>query len=378
MKIFEIMRSINGETPSAYHKKDSKQRELSPQELELLSSQKDQLDQLVNIAQEQFDISKEDRETYERVFRDAASPEAQEKIKDLQEIMTGTRPKGDVTTDMLLRDVLVGSTGEMKKATEQFVVQQQKTFDNYKGELTGLSREFADTIKGINTDYQTELQTAKENMGTIDADILSRETGAMTGGISSAYQELRNQQTADLARRGLAGSGAEVNVLNQTYQAEARDKASALTASRMSALGLSDQRRMQQMGIAGQQAQFGSQTAGQLFGTQSGVAGQLYGQQAQLNQSGYGMNMAAYQQGIGNLQALNAASQGIYVGAGNYLGQASSSAAQGAQIAGTSAYQQGQLNNQYEQMQLESQASAGAGIGGLAGTLIGGNGIFGL
>ena len=64
MKIFEIMRQVNGEIPSSYAKKDTEQRELSDQELELLESQKEQLDQLVNIAQEQWDISKEDRETH--------------------------------------------------------------------------------------------------------------------------------------------------------------------------------------------------------------------------------------------------------------------------------------------------------------------------
>ena len=378
MKIFELVRSFNGETPLAYYKKDTKQRELSAQELALLESQDKQLKQLADIAQEQWNISKEDRATYESVFRDASSPEAQEKIRDLQELMTGTRPSGTVTTDMLLRDVLIGSTGEMKKATELFVVDQQNMFDGYKGELTGLSKTFADSIKQINTDYQSEMQTAKESMGTIDTDILSREKGAAMGGINTAYQELRKQQSADLARRGLAGSGAEVNVLNQTYQAEARDKATALAQSRMQALGISDQRRMQQLGIAGTQAQVGSQTAGQLYNTQAGVSGQLYGQQAQLSQAGYGMNMAAYQQGIGNLQTLNAASQGVYLGSQNYLGAASSSYGSGAQIAGTSAYQQGSLDNSYQQMQLESQASAGQGLGTLAGSVLGTGGISSL
>ena len=271
------MRQVNGEIPSSYAKKDTEQRELSDQELELLESQKEQLDQLVNIAQEQWDISKEDRETYERVFRDANSPEAQQLIGELYSTMTGKQPPdGQITTDMLLRDVLVGSTGEMKKATEQFVLQQQELFDGYKGELSGLSKEYADSIRTINQDYQSELQTAKENMGTIDEDMLSREKGAAMGGISSAYQELRKQQEADLAQRGLSGSAVEANVLNQTYQAEAKDKANALASARMSALGLSDQRRMQQLGIGGTQAAFGSQTAQNLFGVQSGVAGQLY------------------------------------------------------------------------------------------------------
>ena len=367
MRAFNFLREISGEIPTAYHKKDTKQRELTAQELELLNSQKTQLDQLVNIAQEQFDISKEDRETYEKVFRDADTPEAQEKIKDLQEIMTGTRPSGQVTTDMLLRDVLIGSTGEMKKATEQFVTQQAETFDKYKGELGGLSTEYVDTIKSANEQYQTELQTAKEQMGTIDTDILSRETGAATAGISSAFAEARKQTEADLARRGLAGSGAEVSALSQMYQQEALAQGGAIAQARASALGISDERRMQQMGIAGQQAQFGQQAAGTAYGVQAGVAGQLYGQQAQLQQQGYGLTASSFQQGISNLQALNAASQGIYVGAGNYLGQSASSFGQAASQYGAASVAQGQMQLDYAKQQAEKDAAIGEGIGSLAG-----------
>ena len=370
------MRQISGEIPSSYAKKDTEERELSQEEKDLLASQQEQLSQLTDIAQEQWDISKEDRATYEEVFRDADTPEAQEAFKDLQELMTGTRPTGDVTSDTLLRDVLVGSTGEMKTATEEFVVKQQADFDSYEGELSGLSKDYSDSISNINTEYQSELQSTKDNMGTIDNDILSREQGAATGGISSAYQELRKQQSADLARRGLAGSGAEVNALNQTYQAEARDKAGAIASSRMSALGLSDQRRMEQLGISGTQAQYGAQTAGSIYSSESGVASQLYGTQAGLNQEGYGLNVASYQQGISNLQSLNAASQGIYSGSQNYLGQAASSYGTAAQQYGTSAYQQGSLNNDYYATQTQANAASGAGIGSLTGTLLGTTGIF--
>ena len=353
-------------------------RELTTQELDLLESQDAQLQQLTDIAQEQFDISKEDRETYEAIFRDADTPEAQTAIADLQELMTGKRPTGKVTTDMLLRDVLIGSTGEMKKATEQFVVKQQADFDAYEGELTGLSKEFADTIKQVSTDYQADLAQTKADMGTIDQDILSREKGAAVGGISSAYAESRKQQSADLARRGLAGSGVESNVLQQSYAQEAQLKAQSTAQARMQALGLSDQQRMQKLGISEQQYGVGTQTAGQLFQGQSGVAGQLYGQQANLAQQGFGLNTAAYQQGIGNLQALNAAAQGTYIGAQNYLGQASSSTAQGAQIAGSTATSLGSNEIAYQQAQMQADSAFGAGVGSLAGSFLGTGGISSL
>jgi hypothetical protein len=378
MKIFEMMRSMNGEIPSSYNKKDTKQRAISEEERALLDRQADQLDRLTTVAEEQFALSKEDRARYEEVFINADTPEAQEAMADLQERLTGKRPTGQLTTETLLRDVLIGSSGEMKKATEAFVTNQQQEFDSYKGELSGLSNDFVNTIKNVNETYQGQLQTTKDKMGTIDQDILSREKGAGMGGISSAYSELRKQQSADLARRGLAGSGAEISALSQTYQAEARDKAGAMAQARMQSLGLSDQRRMQQMGISGQQAQIGQQSAGQAYGVQSGVAGQLYGQQGALNQGALGMNIAANQQGISNLQSIQGASQGIYVGSQNYLGQAASSYGTNAQISGSAAANQGQLNNQWNIAQMESNAQAGAGFGSLAGSLLGTGGISSL
>ena len=370
------MRSVNGEIPSCYAKKDNEERDISSEERALLDRQADQLDQLTEIAQEQFDLSKEDRARYEEVFIEADTPQAQAAMAELQELLTGTKPTGTLTTETLLRDVLVGSSGEMKKATESFIAQQQADFEGYKGELTGLSKDFSDTIGTINKDYQAELQTAKEAVGTIDQDILSRETGAGVGGISSAYQELRKQQTADLARRGLAGSGTEANVLSQSYRAEAQDRAGSIADARMRSLGLSDDRRQQQLGIGREQAQVGSQVAGQQYGVGSGVAGQLYGQQGAINQGAYGLNVASNQQGISNLQALNAAGQGIYQGSANYLGQAAGSYGTGAQIAGSAAANQGALNQQDLQRQSTEQSAFGSGVGSLLGSAFGTKGIF--
>jgi len=179
MKIFKIMNSINGETPLYYEKKDTKQRDISSEERELLDRQAEQLDRLTVIAEEQHDLSKEDREYYEEVFRDANTPEAQKAMADLQERLTGTRPEeGSITNDTLLRDVLVGSSGEMQKATQEFVVQQQQDFDSFEGELSGLSQDYVKSLTSIGDDYQADLAETKAGLGTIDQDILSREKGA--------------------------------------------------------------------------------------------------------------------------------------------------------------------------------------------------------
>jgi len=360
----------------------SSQRPVTAEEKRLWDAQADQLDSLRVVAEEQHGLALEDREYYEEVFRDANTPEAQTAFADLQEQLTGTRPKeGSITSDSLLRDVLVGSSGEMQRATKQFVAQQEKDFGEFKGKLSGLSKEYASQIKSIGSDYQSELADIKSKLGTADEDILSRETGAAAAGISSSYAEARKGISAELARRGLAGTGVEASALGQAYQAEAMSKAGAMSQARLSAIGLSDQRRQQQLGIAGTQFQAGQATAGGVYQQQAGVAGQLYGMGSQIGQQGYQLDIASRQQGIGNLQSLSAAGQGQYVGAQNYLGQAAGSYAQGAQIAGSSAAQMGQLNDAWAMNQQKMQQQAGAGLGkttmGIAGLGVSGGGSLG-
>lgn len=345
----------------------STQREATAEEKALWASQAEQLDSLKVIAEEQHGLALEDREYYEEVFRDASTPEAQTAYADLQEQLTGTRPaEGSITSDTLLRDVLVGSSGEMQRATGEFVAKQQADFDAFEGELTGLSQDYVSSIKAINKDYQAELADIKSGLGTADAAVLARETGAATAGISSAYEEARKGISSQLARRGLAGSGVEATTLAQSYQQQAMAQAGATAQARMSAIGISDQTRMQQLGIAGSQYQVGQATAGQAYQQQAGVAGQLYGMGSQLDAQGYQLDIASRQQGIGNLQSLSAAGQGSYVGAQNYLGQAASSYGQGAKIAGSSAAQMGQLNDAWAMNQQKMQQQAGAGLGSTA------------
>ena len=342
----------------------SSQRPVTDEERRLWDSQAEQLDSLKMIAEEQHGLAKEDREYYESVFRDANTPEAQKAMADLQEQLTGTRPtEGDLTTDTLLRDVLVGSSGEMQAATKEFVAKQQEEFGKFEGELSGLSQEYVSKLDQIGTDYAAELAETKAALGTADVDILSRETGAATAGISTAYSEARKGITSELARRGLSGTGVEASALGQAYQAEAMAKAGAMQQARMQSIGLSDQMRMQKLGIAGQQAQALQGTAGAIYGQQAGVSQQLYGMGQQLGQAAYGMDIASRQQGIGNLQSLSAAGQGMYVGSQNYLGQAAQSYTSGAQIAGQSAGTIGQMNMDWQMQQQKMQQQAGAGLG---------------
>ena len=352
----------------------SSERPVTEEERALWDSQAEQLDSLAMIAEEQHDLSKEDRAHYEEVFRDANTPEAQTAMADLQEQLTGTRPTGELNTDTLLRDVLIGSSGEMQAATKEFVARQQSDFEAYEGELSGLSKDYVSQLETVGAGYEEELADIKSKLGTADASILSRETGAAAGGISSAYAEARKGISSDLARRGLAGTGVEASALGQMYNSEAMSKAGAMQEARMRSIDLSDQQREQKLGIAGQQYQVGSQTAGQVYGQQAGVASQLYGQQGQIQQQSYQLDIANTQQGIGNLQSLSAAGQGTYVGSQNYLQQAAGNYGTGAQIAGTSASNIAGVNQQYASMQSEQ---AGAEMGALAGLVGSGASAYG-
>ena len=340
------------------------QRPVTDEERRLWDAQAEHLDSLKTIAEEQHGLALEDREYYESVFRDANTPEAQKAMADLQEQLTGTRPaEGNLTTDSLLRDVLVGSSGEMQQATKEFVAKQQADFEAFEGELSGLSQEYVSKLDQIGTDYAAELAETKAALGTADADVLARETGAATAGISTAYEEARKGISSELARRGLAGTGVEASALGQMYQQQAMATAGAQQQARMSAIGLSDQMRMQKLGIAGQQAQALQGTAGAIYGQQAGVSQQLYGMGQQLGGQAYQLDVASRQQGIGNLQSLSAAGQGMYVGAQNYLGQAAQSYTEGAKIAGQSAGTIGQMNLDWQIQQQKMQQQAGAGLG---------------
>ena len=353
--------------------KGSSQRPVTEEERALWDMQTQQLESLMTIAEDQNALAKEDREQYIDAFRNAEDPQAQSLIADLQEKLTGERPEGNITTDVLLRNVLIGSSGKMQEATKEFVALQEQQFADYKGELSGLSQDYVGKLQEVSKGYEDEIQKTKDAMGTIDQGILSRETGAATAGISTAFSQAEKQLESSLARRGLAGTGVEASALGGLYSQQAQATAGAMGQARMQSLGLSDQLRMQKLGLAGQQAQSAMGTAQNVYGVQAGVSGQLYGQGAALGAQGYNLNIASAQQGIANLQSLNAAGQGLYVGSQNYLQQAAGNYAQGAQIAGQSATSLGQMQNTYSaNQQAASSEMFGSVLGGVAGVATGG------
>ena len=458
-------------------------RPITFNELLLMDAQTENLKALTKIAEEQFDIGKEDRAYYEKIFREGSDTEAKEALAKLQEKITGRAVSPEtikaVNIDSLLRDTILSATPEFKVAADLYIKNSNLLTDKYGSDVTGISDAFKTQLSSytanygkeveestkdyknvLNTvskqygtelsnatnaygnttteitnkfgtdiakaqqDYTAKLQQLQGEYGTARQDVLSRETGQALGGLSTSFAESRKQLESNLARRGLAGSGIEANMLANTYQQEALAKAQAGTQARYNAVGQSDAIRQMELANAQQQLasaqstagmnlqaqqqaaqgiySAGTNLAGQTYqagtnlaqqGYQAGIQGSqnIYGANANLAQQSYQSGLGAVQsiygtvsqntlqnyqlqnaatlQGISSLQQVAQAGQGLYAGAQNYLANASSSAGNAAQIAGSGAANIAQANNQYATGMAQANATGSAGIGQLVGTL---------
>jgi len=351
----------------------SNARPVTAEEKELWSTQSENLKIMTQIAEDQYNIGQEDRDYYEKVFRDGTDTEAKQAIADLKTKITGEQVDpntiAEVNIDTLLRDTILNSTPEFQRAATELVSNSQELTSKYGADVTGLSKSFSQGVQDLNTNYQTELQQIKEQTGTINQDVLARETGAAMGGISSAYAEARKQMSGDLARRGLAGSGVEAQLLANTYNQEAVNKAQAGVQARTSALQQSEAIRQQQASLAGSQLQGGMSALGTAYQGELGGIQNVYGVTTAADMQNYQTTQAATLQGIAGLTQVAQAGQGIYAGSANYLASAASTSGQAAQIAGNSASSIGQLNESYSSRIAQQDASSAAGIGSLVGTL---------
>lgn len=373
MQIFKIIKQINGELPSAYFKKDSTERAATPQEQALWQQQADNMESLTRIAEEQFNLSQEDRQYYEDVFRNGTDTQAKEAIAKLQSQITGQPISAasitGVNMDTLLRDTILSATPEFKAAATQFIDTNTKLSEQYGKDVSGLSQQFSQGIKDLTTNYSADLQALKSQTGTIDQAVLSRETGAALAGTSQAFAEARKGLEATIAQRGLAGSGIEATLLSNAYQQEAMAKISGQYQARQSALQISEAMRQQQAqyGQAQYAAELGS--LGQGYQAEANAVQNVYGVANQAALQNYQQTQASYLQQIAAMSQGAAAGAGIYTGSQNYLAGASQSSAAGAQAAGSAAVGLAGVNAQYATDMQQANASASEGIGSLVGGL---------
>jgi hypothetical protein len=352
----------------------SSQRPVTQQELALWDSQKVNLDLMTQIASEQFGLSQEDRDYYINTFRDGTDTQAKEALAKLQSQITGQPVDAasiqGVNIDQLLRDTILASTPQFQEAAVKFIQTNQDYAKQYGQDVTGISSAFSQGIKDFTTNYADELQGIKENLGTIDRDILSRETGAATAGLSTAYAESRKGIEDLINRRGLAGSGIEAQILSDSYNQEALAKASAMGLARSSALQQSDALRLQQANLA--QAQYGAQmgSAAQQYQANLGGIQNIYGVVTNADMTNYQLQNASQLQQIAGLTQLASAGQGTYLGAQNYISGAAGTAGNAASTAGSSAVGLAGVNSQYAVGMEQAGASAAGGFGNLLGTAL--------
>jgi len=321
--------------------KSTTQRILQPEEKELLNTQADNLSTLTRIAEETYDLSNSERDYYDKVFREGTDTDAKEALAKLKSKITGQTvdPASikDVSIDSLLRDTLLTASPEFQTAALKFTEANAQLSEKYGSDVTGVSKAFADTARSYTANYADEIKAIKEKTGGIDTEILSRETGAATAGISTAYAEARKQMQADLARRGLAGTGVDAQVMQNLYSQEAMAKGAAGVQARTTAFQQTQDALRSQAGLSGSMLQ--GQMAGEqaAYGAEASGIQNVYGVTSAQRLQDYGIQNAAVLQGIGSLQQVAQAGQGVYAGSQNYIGQATTAAGSAAATAGSTA-----------------------------------------
>lgn len=462
------------------------QRELSEEELQLFETQSQFLDQAMEISSAQFNLSEEDREYFNEIYRGELNkndPKVKEEVakrleglekptlEQFKSSQTTTTSTKDSSTNVFDFDDDSGYTNkqaEDKTVTEEFTdreayeaamaewdstvsditraVQQDlgsvsidemlfdavksaspktnELMDNWYNTAKNLGSDYINKIEGLSEEFKTRINESTDTykssikqsetkyvgkmessaakyttraediagkMGTADDDIYARAKGENLAGISQAYQEAMQQSQANLARRGLAGTGVEAGVASLLLGQEARDKATALSSSYVSAIDQSDARRTNQLGIYGSVLGTEQGTAQNVFSGEQQVAGSTYNADTTAAQNVYssGMDVAgkSYQtqlatetsnlqnqlagqaQDISNLGMLSGISQGVYSGSQNYLSNAGSTAIGGANSAGSTFGTMFTSNNTAAAAQAQASADSAAGIGSLVGTL---------
>ena len=313
-------------------------RPVTEEERALWDSQKTNLDMMTKIAEDQYNLSVEDRDYYEQVFREGSDTQAKEALAKLQETITGNPVDpasiASVDIDSLLRDTILTASPEFQEAASGVITSNEALTKQYGADVSGLSSAFSKSITGFTEKYSGEIEALKQATGTINQDILAQETGAAYAGIGAGFEEARKQMSADMARRGLAGSGVEAQALMNTYQQEAIAKGQASTAARTSARGITDAINQQQASLAATQYQANAAGASEAYNAQMAGIQNVYGVTTASQMQNYQTQQAATLQGIAGLTQVAQAGQGIYTGSANYLAGAASTAGSAAQTAG--------------------------------------------
>lgn len=349
---------------------------VSAEELAAYAAQTESLNKLTEIAQAQFDISQEQMNRYTAAFQDPTNQDNLDALAELQSSITGEQVTAESLQgkglEDIIRDTMVAAPAQFQQEAENFIQTTGELADKFNVETTLNTQAATQALTDAGYEYQTELGTVKEQLGTIDQKLLAQETGAVTAGISTAFSEAQKSLQGQLARRGLAGSGVEAGAVGNLATQEALAKFGALSQARVSARGLSDQIRLQRLGIAGQQFGAASQTAQGIYGLQQGATQSRF--QTGATQAGNILNTrtAATQQGLGTLQQAQGAAQGQFWQGTNVLGQAGQSFGTAAAGFGNQAALQQQKSLAEYQAEVDQALGTNEAIGTAVGQTLGG------
>lgn len=349
-------------------------RTVSAEERAAIASQNDSLDKLTEIAQSQLDLSDEQIAKYQAAFEDPNNL-ATDDIAEFQSLLTGkpvtAADLADKSLEDIIRESMLQAPASFTRQAEDYVAKTDRLATEFKADTAFNTGKLVSSLESAGYKYQTQLGDTAKKLGTIDEDILARETGAATAGISSAFAEGQKGLEENLARRGLSGSGLDAQATAQLSQQESLAKFGALSQARTQARGLSDQLRMQQLGLQSQQYQVGQQTAQGIYGAQQQGAGTIY--QTGANQAGGVLQArtAGTQQGLGSLgQAYGMGQQAFGQGAGLLAQGAGGFSQAGSGFGGIAGTQAAQSTAQHQAV-TQAASSRNAAVGSIIGTGIG-------
>lgn len=262
-----------------------------------------------------------------------------------------------------------------------------RTIGRFEGTARGLADQFNQGStrlnQGMNTDmndayqgYDSKIRGLMGEMGTASQDTLGRMRGQAYAGLDSGFAMANDDLQAQMAARGLTGSGIFAKGLGDLAQQKMNAGMQANVNAYDKAVAFDDTNRTNKMNTEGNlygalqsklQGAYGRKMGqlGQNYGNKMGIEGQIM--QNQLNNT---------QQRQANLMGYAQLGRGMQGMSQNYLASAGSGYQNIGQIAGQSAAQQGQLNNSYNSTMQQANANQQAGKGSMAGSAIGAAAMF--
>ena len=393
------------------------QRPLTAEELKLFEAQTESLDMATDIASKQFNLSKEDRAYFDKIYRGEADPNSPEVQKEVANRLKNTpKPTLEQYTEYVktaneaqlnmyvlkeLRPKYIGyDVGDISESAEAKDPKFRDEVARKYGISTDGKKVDRESYEKAMTEWEETknsiVKTVSQELGTKGVDEILfdaiKQSPTVMGEAFSNWEtqarQLGKEYTDTLGNIGKSMGTADADIYAQTKGQNLAGISQAYQEAQKQALGTLSRRGLAGSGVeagvigtlAGQQAQQSGIAMSKSYmdaiglsdarrQQQLGISGQLYQTNLNTETSVLQNTLNAQQQNIANLAQASGISQGVYTGAQNYLQQAGSTANQSASVAGQTAIGIG--SNSSVVTQDGTSGLAGA-LGGVAGLLTGG------